>query len=188
MLVTTLRGSQGNPKAQQRAIQTALKMVAEQADLANKLESEKIEESHQQSLKQILLEHVRKGQPSFVCDDKSLLEPIYATQFRNSKELKQLADVDQSILQSIFALEKKFASFNMMQRAKFSGAEVRRMLNSIEEQEKREQEVEKLQAELQVLDQRIRQLQANPVRPANYLEPIYMPAQPLRPIVNDNRR
>ena len=119
-----------------------------------------------------------------VCDEanKSILEPIYATQFRNSRQLTKLDDADQSIRRSLLALEKKFVSFTMMQRAKLSGGEVQRMMDSLEEEKAREQELEKLQAELQVLDRRIQQLQANPIVPANHLEPIYMPARPLTPI------
>ncbi len=188
LLQTTLEGSKDNPLAQQRAIQTALKMVVEKSDVNLRVEKEKLEQSHQQSLKQILMEHARKGQPKFAAEDKSLLEPIYATQFRNSRELTKLNDADQSIMRALFSLEKKFASFTMMQRAKLSGTDVQRMMDALKEEQAREQELETLQAELKVLDQRIQQLQARPVVPANHLEPIYMPASPLRPINDPERR
>jgi hypothetical protein len=182
MLITTLNGSKDNPQAQQRAIQTALTMVAEKSNLMAQVETDKLQKSHHQSLKQILMEHARKGQPGFVADNKSVLEPIYATQFRNSQQLEKLNDINQSVMQSLLALEKKFASFTMMQRAKLSGAEVKRMMDSLEEEKAREKELARLHGELQVLDQRIQQLQAKPVRPANHLEPIYLPTQPLKPM------
>ena len=43
LLQTTLEGSKDNPLAQQRAIQTALKMVAEKSDLNLRAEKAKLE-------------------------------------------------------------------------------------------------------------------------------------------------
>ena len=188
LLITTLNGSKDNPQAQQRAIQTAFHMVAEKSNLVARAETDKLRKSHHQSLKQILMEHARKGQPRLIAENETVLEPIYATQFRNSQRLTKLNDTNQSIMQSLLGLEKKFASFTMIQRAKLSGAEIQQMMDSLEQENAREKELQQLQAELQVLDQRIRQLQANPVKPANHLEPIYAPARPLKPMKNPYER
>ena len=188
ILITTLDGSKDNPKGQQRAIQAALKMVAEKSNLIAQAETDELQESHHQSLKHLLMEFARKGQANFVADNKSLLEPIYATQFRNSKQLTKLRDVDQSIMRSLMALDKKITSFAMMQRAKLSGAEVRQMMDALDEENARNEELERMQSELQVLDRRIEQLQSNPVRPATHLEPIYMPTRPLMPLTDPANR
>ena len=188
MLITTLNGSKDNPQAQQRAIEAALTMVAEKSCQMAHAETDKLQESQHQLIKNILMEHASQGQAAQVAENKSVLEPIYATQYRNSQQLKKLQDTNRSIRQSLFALEQRFASFTMIQRAKLSGAEVKRMMDSLEEEKVREQELEKLQAELQVLDQRILQLQSNPVRRASHLEPIYSPARTLQPMINRYRR
>ena len=86
------------------------------------------------------------------------------------------------------SLEKKFASFAMMQRAKLTDSEVRKMMTSVEEMEQREQEISRLQSELETLDRLIRQLRVNPVQPATHLEPAFLPERQLRPINDKFRR
>lgn len=189
-LLTTLHGSRNNPQAQQRAIQTALKMVAEMAGtpkamLADAKTSSSAPEPqvdwrhYLSELKSASVKVADSANPD--TSEPSLLEPVYATQYRNTAQLKKLTEENQILKNSLISLEQRFASFAIMQQAKLKGSEVRRMMNSIEEDEARERELAMMQAQVKVLDERIRHLLSRPVRQANHLEPIYAPDNTLRP-------
>lgn len=189
LLAVTLAGSDPNSAAQQRAIETALQMVVEHASVQSDARMKQMELAHQRTMAQMqLILAQRNAESKSETQSTPRLEKVIATQFRNSKQLESLIEVNQSMQRSIGSIESQLASFAMMQRAKLSQPEIRRMMESVHEQEAAELEVEMLQKKLQALNERIRALHDQSVRSAMHLEPVYVPERPLEPITNPNQR
>jgi hypothetical protein len=184
-LATTLVGSKESTEAQKRAIDTALKMVSENASAVAEARFESMQRSHQKTIESLRSElaSVANAAVNSVATSPSV-EALYAAQYRNTQQIKTLSKTNRKMLETMGRLELHLDNLALSQRAKFSNSEAKRMISSVEENKRYEQEVEKLQRELKMLDDRIERLQPKPnnVRPASFLEPVYNRETPLAPI------
>jgi hypothetical protein len=197
LLAVTLNGSHANPEAQRRALEAALKMVAENAQIQAEARIAKLELKFEKSLARFQHEMDRMNSNDEFGDElKAWLSSIHVNQSRNSEQISKLAASNASLNQSIGLLERKIANLGpeksnyeppalrlgQPQTVKNRYAEFAKAQFEQAAYEQAEAlEIENLRKQIATLDQQLERL-AKPIRRAEHLAPIFRPDQPLEPL------
>ena len=215
LLVVTLNGSKADADAQRRAIETALKMVSENAQVQSEARFAKLESKYEKSMAKmqeqigrLALEH------NSVDQFKDWLRPIYASQNRNAEQIQSLVASNASLNNSIGLMGQRIANLAPAPRAnepldmrfaqphqqksenryldvaisQFQKAAYEKAAYEKAAYEKAETiEIENLRQQIANLDRQL-ELLMKPNRRADHLEPIFTPDQPLAPLKNHYRK
>lgn len=207
LLTVTLNSGQSNPGVQQRAIEAAMKMVAENTQSQAETRIAQLEFKHERSLAQYRQQIAQLTMENQAVEQyKSWLNPIYANQNRNSQQIKQLTVSNASMIQSIDWLRQKIVrpqdsgeTMGSMDQPDASQSDAYQSVQSHDVQKKyvellaqyqqeamnkaEKLEIQNLRWQIEKLNRQLDQM-TKPVRQAEHLEPIYTPDQPLVPLQN----
>jgi hypothetical protein len=210
LLAVTLNGSQTNPEAQRRAIEAALKMVAENAQAQSAAKTARLELNYEKSLIQLQQQVVALTQrePPSTEQFKAWLDPIYSTQQHNVQQILRFSSDLSALKKSVGIMGQRIAKlspasspnesqvwrspqpqsinnrFVDVAHSHFDRAAYEKA--AYEEAEKRE--IENLRRQIQRLDQQLEVLTKKPVRQAEHLVPIFTPDRPLEPLHYDRKK
>ena len=210
LLAVTLNGSQTSPAAQRRAIEAALKMVAENAQAQSAAKIARLELNYEKSLIQLqqqIAALTHRETPSTE-QFKVWLDPIYSTQQYNVEQIYRFSSDISALKESVDIMGQRIAKLSPTSSP--SESEVWRSPQSQsisnrfvdvghshfdraayekaadEEAEKRE--IENLRRQIEQLDRQLEVLTKKPVRQAEHLVPIFTPDRPLEPLYYDRNK
>ena len=192
LLLITLKGSENNPQAQRRAIETALRMVSENAIAVSEARIDELEVEQERLIVQMSRYINRASDQSQLFEQyKTWLQPIYYSQNRTHEQLIAISTSHESLKKTIDRLEQQIT--HSVKKAEVSDPVVLTEPTSLRNQPKTHEkaqslDAEELQKQLEVLRERIKKLHKSPIRPASHLEPIYSPQQQLEPLLNMFKR
>ena len=110
LLAVTLNGSQADPAAQRRAIEAALKMVAENAQAQSEAKLAKLELNYEKSLIQLQYQMTASTQDTASVEQlKAWFDPIFVTQQRNVQVIHQLSSDISALKKSLSFMGQKIA-------------------------------------------------------------------------------
>jgi hypothetical protein len=192
LLSITLKGSQSNPDAQRRAIETALKMVSENATSVSESRIAELEVEQERLVVQMSRYINRASDHSqLFAQYKTWLQPIYLSQNRTHEQLMAISASHDNLKKTIRHLEQQITHAvnepDVSEPVLLPEPSVVRNRHAAYEKAQA-LEAENLQKQLKALQTRIKELHPNPIRPASHLEPIYNPKQRLKPVLSTLKR
>lgn len=182
LLANTLENSETTPEAKKRAIESAMKMVA---DNATAVSEAKLKDAHKREIKNLQFQlDQASDQAASIEQIKSWLRPIYSNQNRNFEQMKLMNATQLSMNQSL-----RFGQFSRPAvTTLYPSATTRKTNEAIKHSpyvprvDNETAELARLRAQLDAVNRRIEKLQSKPVQQASYLEPVYVPNRRLDPI------
>ncbi len=209
LLAIAIQDQAQSDDARRQVIEAALLMIAETSEAKAQAKIARLEASHQKQLTDLRSQLEQSNPPSSsVSQIREWLGPIYTNQNRNFHQLQTMAANGQSLNRQVGLLERKIDAVNqslpaqtiqnrlygeaMPARSKnHRKAEVIRPLHQRDQKEigqtqriRSSELANQLRQEIHELQNRLKILQSQTVRPANHLEPVFNPDQPLRPLYN----
>ena len=189
-----------------KVIEAALMMIAETSEAKAQARISRLEVIHQKQLTG--LQHPLKNSPetNSVSQFREWLGPIYTNQNRNFHQMQSLATNSQNLNRTVRMLERKIEAAKpwtppqkiqnqLYSESDSSGIGNRNRIENAGMLEQRSQnevvqrnridsseQANQLRQEIHDLQQRLKVLQQEAVRPVNHLEPVFTPDQPLKPL------
>ena len=209
LLAIAIQDQEQSNDARRQVIEAALMMIAETSEAKAQLKIAKLEATHQKQLSELRSELKKSNSPpSSVSQIREWLGPVYTNQNRNFHQLQTMAADNQSLSQKVGLLERKIDAVNqslpprtihnrlygesLSARSKNHGqAEATGPPHQRDQKDwgqpnriSPSEQARRLRQEIHDLQNRLKVLQQEAVRPANHLEPVFNPDQPLRPLYN----
>ena len=208
LLAAALKDREQSHDTQRQVIEDALMMIAETSEAKAQARIALMEANYQKKLIELQNQMKSAAAPSNSFSQiREWLGPIYTNQNRNFHQMKTIAANSANLSRTVGLLQKKidtrlvpswpkkiqnrlYSEPVVTELADSDAVTSQRLQPQIDRQiphapdriDTTEQAKYRLQHEIQALQFRLRELQKKDVRPANHLEPVYTPDQPLKPL------
>lgn len=207
LLSAAIQDGEQTQDAQRKVIEAALMMIAETSEAKAQAKIAWLEANHQEQLTNLKrqMEKTTPATSSFSLI-REWLSPIYTNQNRNFHQLKKIAANGESLSRTVGLLQRKIDAKlepvlpqtiqnrlygNSRSAESDSGNQagyrlLRHQTDRLDPDRSKgfdpSEQADRLRHEIHALQVRLQELREKAVRPANHLEPVFTPDQPLRPL------